>query len=263
MNCFSITTAVVLFYSVANVVAAGGTTGNTSAMSRSTLEQSAQTLNDELFECLIEPYEQVSISSEASGVIEKYFIERGDFVRRGQKLVALQSGIEQAAVELAKAKVDFGERKVQRNKELLAKDLISEQETDELETENRIAALELKEMEEKLNMRTIYSPIRGVVVERHNSAGEYVGSEPVLTIAQIDPLNIEVIVPVEKYGSIKKGMQAEVFPFIPSGIKVKGKVVIVDSVIDAASGTFGVRVKVNNKRHRLAAGVKCQIRFLK
>lgn len=242
------TTSMVWMFSISSVFAA---------------DNSQMNVAEEMFDCLVEPYEQISISSEASGVIEKYFIERGDFVKRGQKLIALQSGIEAAAVAVAKAKVDFGERKVQRNKELLEKELISEEEKDELETENRIAALELKEMEEKLNMRTIYSPIRGVIVERHNSAGEYVSSEPVLTIAQINPLNIEVIVPVEKYGSIKKGMQAEVFPAIPSGTKVKGRVVIVDSVIDAASGTFGVRVKVKNRKHKLAAGVKCQIRFLK
>ncbi len=257
MNFFNTVSQVVIFGSIFflsmnNVLSFDGITTNSQAGT-----------NDNLIECLIEPYEQVSISSEASGVIEKYFVERGDFVKKGQKLIALHSGIEMAAVELAKAKVDFGERKVQRNKILLEKELISEEEKDELETENKISVLELKEMQEKLEMRTIYSPIRGVVVERHNSAGEYVGSDPVLTIAQIDPLNIEVIVPVEKYGSIKKGMKAEVFPFIPSNTKVTGRVVIVDSVIDAASGTFGVRVKIKNRKHKLAAGVKCQIRFLK
>jgi len=222
----------------------------------------SQVIDDDRYECLVEPYEEVALSSEVAGVIDRYFIERGDYVRRGQKLAVLRDGIEKAAVALAKTKVEFGERKVQRNKELLAKELISEQENDELEIENRISALELEEKQVKLKMRTIYSPIRGVVVERHNSSGEYVTSEPVLTLAQIDPLNVEVIVPVEKFGTIKKGFKAEVYPVIPAGTKVTGKVTIVDSVIDAASGTFGVRVQVTNRKYNLAAGVKCQVKFL-
>ena len=219
-------------------------------------------INDERYDCLVEPYEQVLVSSEVSGVVDRYFVERGDRVKRGQKLAVLRAGIERAAVELTKAKVEFGERKVLRNKELLEKELISEHERDELETENRVAALELEEMQAKLKMRSIYSPIKGVVVERHNSAGEYVGADPILTLAQVDPLSVEVVVPVEKFGTITKGMKAEVSPVIPADTKVVGKVVIVDSVIDAASGTFGVRVKIANRRHKLAAGVKCQIKFL-
>lgn len=218
--------------------------------------------NNGYFDCLIEPYEQVSVSSEAPGVIDKFFVERGDYVQLDQKLVGLRDGIERAAVALAKSKVEFGERKVLRNKELLEKELISEHERDELETENRIAALELEEMQEKLKMRRIQSPIKGVIVERHNSAGEYVGADPILTLAQTDPLNVEVVVPVEQFGKITKGMRAEVIPVIPHDTKVTGKVVIVDNVIDAASGTFGIRVQLANPKRKLAAGVKCQVRFL-
>ena len=48
------------------------------------------------------------------------------------------------------------------------------------------------------------------MVERMLSSGEYVGEAPILTIAQIDPLNVEVIVPVEKIGFIAVGADATV-----------------------------------------------------
>jgi membrane fusion protein (multidrug efflux system) len=39
-------------------------------------------------------------------------------------------------------------------------------------------------------------------------------------------------------------------------------VVIVDRVVDAASGTFGVRLTLSNPSNRLPAGLKCRVRFL-
>ena len=57
---------------------------------------------------------------------------------------------------------------------------------------------------------TIYSPINGVVMERFLSPGEFVEDQPVLKLAQIHPLYVEVFAPVELLGTIKVGMPADV-----------------------------------------------------
>jgi len=114
---------------------------------------------------------------------------------------------------------------------------------------------------EKLRLRTISSPIDAVVVDRKQSPGDYVGETPILTLADINPLHVEVIVPVERLGTIRKGMRAEVYPAAPVGGKYEAKVAIVDQVIDAASGTFGVRLILPNPKHKLPAGLKCKVEF--
>jgi len=48
-------------------------------------------------------------------------------------------------------------------------------------------------------------------------------------------------------------------PQAPVGGTYSATVVIVDPVIDAASGTFAVRIKLPNKDHRLPAGLKCLV----
>jgi hypothetical protein len=35
----------------------------------------------------------------------------------------------------------------------------------------------------------------------------------------------------------------------------------VDRVIDAASGTFGVRLELPNRERKIPAGVRCRVRF--
>ncbi len=101
-----------------------------------------------------------------------------------------------------------------------------------------------------------------MVVQRLKSPGEVVKEETILTIAQIDPLRVEAILPAAMFGSIKEGMRAEIEPEIASaGVRI-ASVSIVDRVVDAASGTFGVRLELPNADHTLPSGLHCQVRFL-
>ena len=217
---------------------------------------------DERFECLIEPNTVVNVSSETPGVIGDIMVQRGGSVKKGEVLFSLTTGRERAAVELAQARLDFSQRKVERNVDLYQQQLLSIHEKDEMETESQIAALELKEAQENLNIRSIKSTIDGVVVERTVSAGEYVGADPVITVASLDPLHVEVVVPAERFGTIKKGASAVIYPFDPIGGEYQAKVIVVDRLIDAASGTFGVRLQLPNKKYALPAGLGCEVKFL-
>lgn len=114
-----------------------------------------------------------------------------------------------------------------------------------------IARLELKEAEERHKRRIISSPVNGVVAARLLGPAEYVGENPILTIARIDPLYVEVVAPVSYFGQIKSGSKATVFPEAPVGGEYSAQVIVVDKVIDAASGTFGVRLKLRDK------GISC------
>lgn len=217
-------------------------------------------LGDEM-ECQVEPHLVTSVGSPVEGTLSEVLVDRGADVSRGQVVARLNSAVEAATVNLKAAQEAFGERKVERNEELYKKQLISANEKDELETQTRIAGLELKQQQEVLAQRTIRSPINGVVVERFLSPGERVGNEKIVKIAQIDPLNVEVIAPVELFGSIRSGMTGEV-RFQPLLLGAyKARVALVDKVIDAASGTFGVRLELANPGNRIPAGIKCKVRF--
>ena len=220
-----------------------------------------EALCDDL-EGMIEPYEIVKISSQVAGILEMV-VERGDMVRKGQVVAQLRAGVENANVNLARVQVEFSKRKLERNREMFLKKHISEHEKDEFETEIAKGEALLQDAVEKLEMRTIRSTVDGVVMKRELSTGEYVGDKPILAIAQIHPLNVEVIVPVRQLGSVHQGMYAEVRPESPVGGVYVGKIVIVDKVVDAASGTFGVRVELPNPSLNLPAGLRCRVRFLK
>lgn len=210
--------------------------------------------------CLLEPSQQVEISSQTPGVVKVVNIERGDQVRKGQKLLELDSAIQRAAFLTAKARAEFAERKVHRNQNLLEKNLLSDLERDELFTEKELAELALKESNALLKQRTVYSPLNGLVVKRNISVGEYIGSEPVAKLVSLDPLYVEVVMRSEVYGQLKKGMSVSIQPELDSQ-SYQGKIKIVDKIIDAASATFGVRIELPNPDFLLPAGLKCKAVF--
>lgn len=239
-------------------------------------------------DCFVEPNRVAEVSSAVTGVVDKIAVQRGDSIKKGQVLVTLNSGIEEATVELARARaerdqgiraktarVDFTRRLLDRNRELYNQKLISEQVVDEAETdallaelelgeileEKKIAELELERARQALSIRTIRSPFNGVVIDVLVAPGESIENRPLLKIASIDPLNVEVIVPMDLFGKISKGMTAKVSPEQPIGGTYPAKVVIVDQVIDAASGTFGVRLNLPNRKYKLPAGLRCKVQF--
>jgi len=215
----------------------------------------------ERFECLVEPYLDVKLSSAVDGILGEMLVERGDVVKKGQILARLVSEAERAHLDLLKARAEFAARKVERNEELYLRQMISPHEKDELETEAHLLRLELREAEERLALRTIRSPIDGVVVERMSSPGEFVSEAPILHLAQIDPLRIEATIPVELYGKLSVGMTGKVQWEAPGISSRSATVAVVDPVVDAASGTIGVRLELRNPGNRLPAGVKCWVEF--
>ena len=239
--------------------------------------------------CIIEPSQVIEIGSSVTGLIEKVYVERSDFVEAGQVLLELESGAELATVELARAEARMNEqiksrkasaslskRRRDRLQKLYEEQTLSLDLREEVETEaelaqlelaqaradKRVAALQLDRAIAVLKRRTIRSPISGVVVDRMMSPGERVDEEPILKVAQIDPLRVEVILPSSMFGSVTVGMRAAVVPEFPGDKVHVASVAIVDRVIDAASGTFGVRLALPNPHHEIPGGLHCQVRFL-
>ena len=204
---------------------------------------------------------EIALSSPVPGIIQTLRVDRGSAVKRGQTLVRLQATAELAAIELAKAKLEFGQRKVRRTEELFKENFTSEYSVDEAVTEAKLAEVELEQANTILSQKTLRSPITGLVVERLAQPGEFVSDHEILKLAQIDPLHIEVIIPVEDLALVEVGMKATVRPQQPVGGEYEAEVVTVDRVLDAASGTFGVRLALPNPKNALPAGLRCLVQF--
>ncbi|MBE2259069.1 MAG: efflux RND transporter periplasmic adaptor subunit [Candidatus Accumulibacter sp.] len=244
------------------------------------------------FDCIIEPSKTVDVRAASEGLIEKIWVDRGDMVKKDQVLVTLDSGVERAAAESARyratmqgkirtgqSRVEFSTTKYKRREQLASQSFISLSDRDEALTEKQLAESELLEarderrlaeiehrrLSEQLRLRTIKSPVDGVVVDRLLNAGELADNrdlrKPILRLADIGTLHVEVLMPIEAFGKLSPGQRVEVLPEAPVGGRYTATVTVIDRVLDAASGTFGVRLELANPALKLPAGIKCRASF--
>jgi membrane fusion protein (multidrug efflux system) len=210
--------------------------------------------------CFLLPSHEVIVGTPLDGVLEVVSADRGELVKAGQVIAKMNTGLEQAQVQTQEARAEFGDRKARRNEDLYQKRVISDHELDEIKTETNLAKLELEERKQQLKLRTIVSPISGVIVDKYRARGDLVKQEKIFKIAAIDPLNVELVVNSRMFGQFKQGQVREVnIPLLNK--KVSGKVTSLDRVIDPASGTFRVRLSVPNPGSQIPSGLQCEANF--
>jgi RND family efflux transporter MFP subunit len=238
--------------------------------------------------CLIEPSRVADVGSPVVGVLEEVLVERGDRVAKGQVVALLRADVERAQVNLAQSRAqadadlsaamkahEFAQKKRERVEDLFRKEFVSSQALDQAVAEAQVAEARLRQAREQtrhsrkelqladaqLGMRTIRSPIDGIVVERFRDTGERVEDRPILKVATVDPLRVEAVLPAALYGRVNPGQPATVQPDLAILAPVQGTVSLVDRVIDPASNTFRARLEMPNPEGRVPAGLRCKLQL--
>jgi RND family efflux transporter MFP subunit len=247
-----------------------------------------QATAEQSFDCVIDPAETVKLGSPLTGVLAEVMVKRGDSVSKGQPVAALESAIEAATVKLNRfkaestAKIDAQQERVKlaqsrverygqprglvvtqdKFEEIRAEAKVAEQDLLREQQDRKLAQLELDRSQAALDQRTIRSTIDGIVTEKKLSAGEFVNQEGyIVQLARLDPLHVEVFLPVIYYKQVRVGMDAKVRPAPPIEESYSATVSVVDRVFDPASGTFGVRLTLPNPNNALPGGQRCKVGF--
>lgn len=235
--------------------------------------------------CLIEPDRAADVGSQVVGIVHQIHVKRGEAVREGQVLITLRADVERANASAAKTRaavdaeilaaragVTLAEQKMVRAEGLVKQDFISPQAVELARGELEVARQKLSQVrsqqriwveergvaEAQLALRTVRSPFAGVVVERFVNVGERVDERPLLRVAVIDPLRVELMVPTAQYGTFLLGDSVTIRPELPGASAVTGTVRHVDRVLDAASNSFRVQLTLPNENYRLPAGLRCK-----
>lgn len=216
----------------------------------------------ETFLGIIEPWKMIKIGSPSLGIVEKIPVDRGDIVNKGTVLANLNNQLESIDLSLAQSREKLAKTQFDRQQKLFGNKMTSAEEVDVARIEWTLASLETKRRRIRLTQRNITSPIDGVVVRRLVQPGEYIHEQaPLLSIAQVNPLKVSVLLPIEYYEHIRTGMTADITMASPRERRFTAKVDVVDRVMNAASETFGVRLRLENPEGKIPSGVKCKVNF--
>ena len=197
-----------------------------------------------------------NIAPQAPGRIAKIFVEVGDHVTKGQKLVQMDAAnLQQLTLQIENQKVDFA-----RIKELYAVGAVSKAEFDNMKMSLDVAETQYKNIMENTQL---LSPIDGIVTARNYDNGDLYAGAAILTVEQIRPVKLMVNVSENYYSKVEKGDKAAITLDALPGETFTATVSLKYPTINASTHTFPVELTLTNKDEKVRPGMfaRAQINF--
>ncbi len=223
---------------------------------------------------ILRPMEESAMGAEVSAKIVSIEADLGDRVKKGQVLIRLDTSAYK--LRLSSANAQYAEAKAglklatdqyERTKKLAEKNLISDEMMDQAAAnlESSEARKSLTKAGRSLAMRnlretSVRSPYDGRVSSRSGGPGELVSpGAPIITVVKDEVLKIDLALSELEIKQVSAGMPAMIsLPAIPSKV-FQGKVTRIGVAADRSSGSFPVRVEVDNADYELMSGMRAAI----
>ena len=207
------------------------------------------------------PFEETEIRSEIPGRLVQMNIIEGGQVKQGQVLAKLFDDDLQAQLKKLKVQLEISKKTLERQRELLKIQGISQQEVDlsELEVNNIEADIELINV--AIAKTEVRAPYNGKLGLRNISIGAYITPADVITtIRQLNNLKLDFTVP-EKHGDLfSKGKSVE-FSVAGSKRNYSAKVLATEAEIATDTRSLRVRAVVQQNADALIPGAFANVKF--
>lgn len=205
------------------------------------------------FTATVEPVVKNNINPTAPGRIRTIFVEVGDQVLKGQKLAQMDA----ANLANSETQIQNYKRIYNRVSELFAVGGASQQELDNAKLQLTIAETNLKNLQENT---LLVSPISGIIAARNYDNGDmYNGQQPILTVMQINPVQLKINVSETFFSKVKTGMPVEIKLDVYEGETFSGRVSLVYPTVDEKTRTFPVEISLNNPRNKVRPGMFARV----
>ena len=228
----------------------------------------------------LQAFNSAPIYARTTGYIRRWFVDIGDPVRAGQTLAILdapevdqQVAAARADLQTARANEALARSTAARWQNLLAKDAVSKQETDEkigdLAAKSAIASAanaNVRRLGALQGFTRLSAPFGGIVTSRSTQIGALVtagsaASTPLFTVADVNRMRIYVRVPQAYSGDIHRGLHAALtLPEYP-GRSFDIELTRTANAVDPQSGTVLVELQAPNAERALKPGAYAQVKF--
>ena len=200
--------------------------------------------------------ESAAITSTVADTIGAVHFEDGQSVRRGDPIVTLAQQEEAAARAAAVEQLAEHQRELDRLESLLQNRSIARQQVDQRKTLLRITQQRIRELEARIQDRTIRAPFDGVLGLRRISVGALV--EPgdlITTIDDVSRIKLDFAVPETFIGELSPGAPVTATSRSFAGRTFEGVVTGIGSRVDPATRSIVVRAVLPNPERALKPGM--------
>jgi membrane fusion protein, multidrug efflux system len=203
----------------------------------------------------------IDIAPQVGGVVKEIFFESGQDVKKGDKIIALDTDTEAAELKSAQARLDNAAIELARRQKVFNKGFAAKADIDTLRTAKDTAAAEVERLTAVIAQKSIYAPWDGRLGFKDVSPGKYVAAgQPVVWLQSVDPVYVDFAVTEAEFAHVKTGqpVDAKVNAYPDRGFA--GEIVMTDAKMAQESRSIMIRAKLANEDGALLPGMYANVK---
>lgn len=195
----------------------------------------------------------IVLSNEIAGTVSAIHFESGQIVEKGQVLVELDSSVERAQLEAAKARKQIAESVYKRIREAATARAVTPSELDEATAQLSQAVAQVNELEAVISRKTLTAPFRAKIGLADTHEGQFLPSG--FDIASLQGIEdyefVDFMIPQSASDSVRVGDSVRLRV---QSHNLTGEVIALDSRADPNSRNLKARAKVGSQPEVLIPG---------
>jgi RND family efflux transporter MFP subunit len=202
----------------------------------------------------------IEIAPQVGGVVKEVLFESGDLVKKGQKLIQLDTDTEQADLQNFKVQLANAQTEFERRQKVFNKGFASKADLDTARVLRDQLTANVQRTEALIAQKSIYAPWDGRLGLRDVAVGKYVAAgQNVVWMQSVDPIYADFTVTEADFGKIQIGQAVQAKFSTYPGETFNGKVKTTDARVSESSRMITVRAEIENSQARLVPGMYAEV----
>ncbi len=204
----------------------------------------------------------ISLSFQVSGNITSINVDKGQMVKRGQLLAAVDETTYRDQYNAQLAQQKLAEDNYSRIAEVFKKGSIAEVKLVEAKSQRDQAFSMARAAYQNIVHTKLFAPTDGYIGEKNAEAGDLAApGSPVFKLVKLEEVNVWVPVPESEINAVKKGQNASIKVDALNNKVFNGVIDEVSVVSEDASHNYTVKVRIANKDKQLKPGMVANVYF--
>ena len=196
------------------------------------------------------------LSLETDGLVRQIHFENGQVVEAGQKLLTLDTAVDEAELDQLEASLRLAELELERQQRLFEQRSISKAVLDRAVTEVDQARAGVAARQAMIDQKELRAPFSGRLGIRRVNPGQFLPrGTPVVSLQSLDPIFFEFTVPQRQIPGIQVGATLRARADAHPDSLFDGSINAVEAIVDPSTRTVRVQALFDNPDQKLKPGM--------
>ncbi|MGE3832252.1 MAG: efflux RND transporter periplasmic adaptor subunit, partial [Parvibaculaceae bacterium] len=194
----------------------------------------------------------MEVAPQVGGVVKELFFDSGQLVKKGEKLIQLDTDTDEADLRNMKAQLTNAEEELARREKTFKSGYTAKADLQTAQALRDQLKASVERIEALIAQKSVYAPWDGKVGLRDIAVGKYVApGQTIVWLQTVDPIYADFTITETEFGRVKIGQKVTAkFSAYPDQV-FNGEVMTTDARMSAQSRTITVRAKIDNADGRL------------